>query len=136
MSQAHILVIDDDQAVRDVLQETLTQEGYTVSTAADGTAGLNLAQEHPTQIALTDYQLPDLDGLEIIDRLTRLDAKIIPIMMTGFGTIQTAVRAMKARCRIRLAEMLNRKRTPQIEFELLPIIGTKPSGSWRQSDAD
>ncbi len=96
MSNAHILVIDDDPAVRDVLQETLTQEGYAVSVASDGAMGLQLAKEHPTQIALTDYQLPDIDGLEIIDRLSRLDAKIIPIMMTGFGTIQTAVRAMKA----------------------------------------
>lgn len=96
MSQAHILVIDDDPAVRDVLQETLTQEGYAVSIASDGAAGLQLAKEQPIQIAVTDYQLPDMDGLEIIDRLSRLDAKIIPIMMTGFGTIQTAVRAMKA----------------------------------------
>jgi DNA-binding NtrC family response regulator len=96
MSQTHILIIDDDPAVRDVLEETLTQEGYSVSLAGDGAAGLQLAKDHPTQIAITDYQLPDIDGLDIIDRLSRLDAKIIPIMMTGFGTIQTAVRAMKA----------------------------------------
>ncbi len=47
-------------------------------------------------IVITDFQLPDIDGLEIIDRLAKLDAKIIPIMMTGFGTIETAVRAMKS----------------------------------------
>ncbi|ALA58327.1 sigma-54-dependent transcriptional regulator [Nitrospira moscoviensis] len=96
MSHAHILVIDDDPAVRDILQETLAQEGYSVSLAVDGATGLQLAKDQPVQIALTDYQLPDIDGLDIIDRLARLDAKIIPIMMTGFGTIQTAVRAMKA----------------------------------------
>jgi DNA-binding NtrC family response regulator len=96
MTNTHILVIDDDPAVRDVLQEALSQEGHTVSLAADGATGLQLAKEQPTHIAITDYQLPDIDGLEIIDRLTHLDAKIIPIMMTGFGTIQTAVRAMKA----------------------------------------
>ncbi len=96
MSRTHILVIDDDPAVRELLQETLEQEGYTVSVAGDGGTGLQLAKDNPIQIAVTDYQLPDLDGLDIIDRLSRLDAKIIPIMMTGFGTIQVAVRAMKA----------------------------------------
>ena len=95
MSQAHVLVIDDDPAVLDVLQETLTQEGYSVSTASDGAGGIRVANDTPIQIVVTDFQLPDIDGLEIIDRLTRLDSKIIPIMMTGFGTIETAVRAMK-----------------------------------------
>ena len=95
MSQAHILVIDDDPAVREVLEETLTSEGHTVSMAGDGASGLQLAKEHPIQIALTDYQLPDIDGLELIDRLSRVDAKILPIMMTGFGTIETAVQAMR-----------------------------------------
>jgi DNA-binding NtrC family response regulator len=95
-NQTHILVIDDDPSVRNVLEEALAQEGYAVSVAGDAATGLQLAKEQPVQIALTDYQLPDLDGLEIIDRLARLDAKIIPIMMTGFGTIQTAVRAMQA----------------------------------------
>jgi len=96
MSQPHILVIDDDPAVRDVLQETLAQEGYAVSLASDGAEGLQVAKETPVQIVVTDFQLPDIDGLEIIDRLARIDAKIIPIMMTGFGTIETAVRAMKS----------------------------------------
>ena len=96
MSQAHVLVIDDDPAVLEVLQETLTQEGHAVSLANDGARAMQVAKETPVQIVVTDFQLPDIDGVEIIDRLTRLDAKIIPIMMTGFGTIETAVRAMKS----------------------------------------
>lgn len=96
MSQTHVLVIEDDPAVREVLQETLVQEGYSVSVAADGAEGIRAAKDTPVQIVLTDLQLPDIDGLAIIDRLARLDAKIIPIMMTGFGTIESAVRAMKS----------------------------------------
>src|SRR3712207_655248 len=96
MNQAHILVIDDDPAVRDVLEETLASEGHTVSMASDGATGLQLAKEHPVQIALTDYQLPDIDGLDLIDRLSRVDAEIRPIVMTVCGTIETAVRAMKS----------------------------------------
>ena len=96
MSQMHVLVIDDDPAVREILYETLVQEGYSVSIAADGAAGIQAAKNAPVQIVVTDLQLPDIDGLAVIDRLAGIDAKIIPIMMTGFGTIETAVRAMKS----------------------------------------
>ncbi len=96
MPPIHILVIDDDQAVRDVLQETLTEEGYAVFVAADATTGLQVVKEHPVQILVTDYQLPDFDGLEVIERVLRIDSKIIPIVMTGFGTVECAVQAMKA----------------------------------------
>ena len=96
MSPFHILVVDDDSAVRDVLQEALTQEEYSVSTAQDGASAIQAVKDSVVHIVITDFQLPDIDGLEIIDRLAKLDAKIIPIMMTGFGTIETAVRAMKS----------------------------------------
>lgn len=96
MSQVHVLVVDDDPAVRDVLLEALTQEEYSVSTAEDGATAIQTVKDSVVHVVITDFQLPDIDGLEIIDRLAKLDAKIIPIMMTGFGTIETAVRAMKS----------------------------------------
>lgn len=96
MSQVHVLVVDDDPALRDILQEALMRENYTVSTAEDGAGAMQAAKETVVHIVITDYQLPDIDGLEVIDRLSKLDAKIIPIVMTGFGTIETAVRAMKS----------------------------------------
>jgi DNA-binding NtrC family response regulator len=96
MSQVHVLVVDDDPALREILQEALMRESYTVSTAEDGTAAIQAVKESVVHIVITDYQLPDIDGLEVIDRLSKLDAKIIPIVMTGFGTIETAVRAMKS----------------------------------------
>jgi DNA-binding NtrC family response regulator len=96
MSPFHILVVDDDSAVRDVLREALTQEEYSVSTAQDGVSAIQAVKDSVVHIVITDFQLPDIDGIEIIDRLSKLDAKIIPIMMTGFGTIETAVRAMKS----------------------------------------
>ena len=96
MSQLHVLVVDDDPAVRDVLQEALMQEEYSVSTAEGGAAAIQAVKDSVVHIVITDFQLPDIDGLEIIDRLAKLDSKILPIMMTGFGTIETAVRAMKS----------------------------------------
>jgi DNA-binding NtrC family response regulator len=96
MSQTHVLVIDDDPAVREVVQETLSREGYVVSIAVDGAQGLQAAKETQVHIVMVDLQLPDTDGLTIIGRLAGFDANIIPIMMTGFGSIEMAVRAMKA----------------------------------------
>jgi DNA-binding NtrC family response regulator len=96
MSQVHVLVVDDDPALREILQEALMRESYNVSTAEDGAEAIQAVKESVVHIVITDYQLPDIDGLEVINRLSKLDAKIIPIVMTGFGTIETAVRAMKS----------------------------------------
>jgi DNA-binding NtrC family response regulator len=67
-----------------------------VAVAADGKEGLQAAKNMPVHVLVTDLQLPDVDGISLIDRLARIDAKIIPIVVTGFGTIESAVRAMKA----------------------------------------
>lgn len=96
MNPVNVLIVDDDAAVRAILQEVLLHEGYGVSLAEDGNAAIQVAKESVVHIVITDLQLPDIDGMEIIDRLAKQDAKIIPIMMTGFGTIETAVRAMKS----------------------------------------
>jgi DNA-binding NtrC family response regulator len=96
MSQTHVLVVEDDPAVRDLLHETLIEEGYTVAAASDGRQGLQVAKTMPVQILVTDLQLPDIDGISLIDQLVRMDARIIPIVVTGFGTIERAVRAMKS----------------------------------------
>jgi DNA-binding NtrC family response regulator len=96
MNQHHILVIDDDTAVRDVLTATLVNDGYQVSGAADGASALQRIQEQPIHIVITDLHMPGMDGLEVINRITKLDSRIITIVMTGYGTIDYAVRTMKA----------------------------------------
>jgi two-component system, NtrC family, response regulator AtoC len=96
MNQYHILVVDDDTAVRDVLTATLINDGYQVSGVADGASALQTIQEQPTHIVMTDLHMPGMDGLEVINRITKLDSRIITIVMTGYGTIDYAVRTMKA----------------------------------------
>ncbi|MEW6247003.1 MAG: sigma-54 dependent transcriptional regulator [Nitrospirota bacterium] len=96
MSQPHVLVVDDDPAVVDVLSETLVAEGYQVTTVADGQTAIQVVKDTPVQVVVTDLQMPGMDGLEVLERLSRIDAKIVAIMMTGYGTIDYAVRAMKA----------------------------------------
>ncbi|MCS6326842.1 MAG: sigma-54-dependent Fis family transcriptional regulator [Nitrospira sp.] len=96
MSQSHILVIDDDPAVRQLLAETLTGEGYQVTVMSSGLEGVEAVKDQPVHVVLTDLQMPGIDGLETIDRISKIDSKIIAIVMTGYGTIDYAVRAMKA----------------------------------------
>ena len=96
MSQSHILVIDDDPAVRQVLSETLANEGHQVTLVSSGLEGVEAAKDQPVHVVLTDLQMPGIDGLETIDRISKVDSKIIAIVMTGYGTIDCAVRAMKA----------------------------------------
>ncbi len=96
MSQSHILVIDDDPAVRQVLSETLANEGHQVTMVSSGLEGVEAVKDQPVHVVLTDLQMPGIDGLETIDRISKVDAKIIAIVMTGYGTIDYAVRAMKA----------------------------------------
>jgi DNA-binding NtrC family response regulator len=96
MSQPHIVIIDDDPAIREVLSDTLGGEGFLVTTVADGPSGVQTVKDTPTQVVITDLQLPGIDGLEVLNRVTRIDSKIVTIVMTGFGTIDYAVRTMKA----------------------------------------
>lgn len=96
MSQFHVLVIDDDPAVREVLTETLANDGYQVTAVSDGLAGIEVIKEQPIHVVLTDLQMPGIDGLEVIDRISKLNSKVITIVMTGYGTIDYAVRTMKA----------------------------------------
>jgi len=96
MSQSHILVIDDDAAVRAVLSEILMAEGHQVTVVSNGLEGIEAAKDQPVHVVLTDLQMPGIDGLETIERISKVDSKIIAIVMTGYGTIDYAVRAMKA----------------------------------------
>ena len=96
MSQSHILVIDDDPAVRQLLAETLTSEGHQVTVMSSGLDGVEAVKDQPVHVVLTDLQMPGIDGLETIDRISKIDSKVIAIVMTGYGTVDYAVRAMKA----------------------------------------
>jgi len=96
MNQYHILVVDDDTAIREILSATLLNDGYQVTGVADGASALRAIQEQPVHIVITDLHMPGMDGLEVIDRISKVDSKIITIVMTGYGTIDYAVRTMKA----------------------------------------
>jgi len=90
-----ILVIDDKESMRQMLAKTLESEGFEVDTARDGEGGLDKAKEKRFDLILTDLKLPRMDGLEVLSSIKDLDPEVAVIVMTAYGTIETAVQAIK-----------------------------------------
>ena len=90
-----ILIIDDERAIRKTLSEILTYEGFKVEEAADGEEGWKLFNEKNYDVVLCDIKMPKLDGLEFLTKATEKNADIPVIMISGHGTIETAVDAVK-----------------------------------------
>jgi DNA-binding NtrC family response regulator len=93
---AQILVIDDDKALRDACYQILSRQGYQVELAASARQGLTLLERLSFDAILLDLVMPDLDGLEALKKLRALDPDVEVIIITGYGTIQSAVECIKA----------------------------------------
>lgn len=94
-SQPKILLIEDDPGISAALQKELQAEGYHVAIAMRGDDGLARAREQPCDVVLTDLKMPGLSGLELVDQLHAAKPKLPIIMMTAFGTTETAIEATK-----------------------------------------
>ena len=94
-SKGTILVIDDEEIMREILGELLTREGYDVRTADTGEAGIALAQDTVFDVAIVDVMMPRLDGIATLDELKKLDEALPIIMITAFASVETALAAMK-----------------------------------------
>lgn len=92
---AKILVIDDEKAIRRSIKEILEFEKHTVEEAEDGQMGLNMALKGNYDIILSDIKMPKLDGTELLQKLIESQISSAIIMMSGHGTIETAVDAVK-----------------------------------------
>jgi DNA-binding NarL/FixJ family response regulator len=95
MTKPRILLIDDDSMFRDFLEELLGTERVELEWASNGAAGLEMARERLYELVLLDYQLPDMLGTEALDRLSEGALECPVIMLTGYGSINVAVEAMK-----------------------------------------
>ncbi len=93
---AQILVIDDDKAMRDACYQILSRQGYQVEVAASARLGLSLLERISFDVILLDLVMPDLDGLEALKKIKSLDTDCEVIIITGYGTIQSAVECIKA----------------------------------------
>ena len=95
-SKYKILVVDDEQSILDLLKDLLTQEGYLVSTFVNPSDALEQINQETFSVVVSDLKMNELSGLEFIDQARRIDSNIIPIIMTGYGTLDTALSAIQA----------------------------------------
>ena len=96
MTTRRILVVDDDESLRRVLQAQLEQDGYSVVTAASAQEAFSLLQFRAYDLVITDLRMPGLSGIEVLKQVKSLYPESIVIVLTAFGTVETAVEAMKA----------------------------------------
>jgi response regulator RpfG family c-di-GMP phosphodiesterase len=90
-----ILVVDDEEVIRDILADFLSMEGFEVRTAADGASALNELTRGHCDIVLSDLKMPNMGGIELLEAISREWPQLVTIIMTGFGTVETAIDAMK-----------------------------------------
>jgi two-component system sensor histidine kinase/response regulator len=95
ISGATVLVIDDEESMRDSCYQALTKEGYRVETAVDAESGLRKVRELSPDIVLVDLKMPRVGGTEVLKEITSIDPTIVAVVITGYATVESAVEAMK-----------------------------------------
>jgi two-component system response regulator PilR (NtrC family) len=95
MSKPQVLVVDDEEVMRDVLGSLLAQAGYAVTLAADGAQGLEVARRLAFDAAIVDVMLPEMDGISLLQELKKADPGLVVLMITAFASVETALQAMK-----------------------------------------
>ncbi|TFH64125.1 MAG: sigma-54-dependent Fis family transcriptional regulator, partial [Candidatus Zixiibacteriota bacterium] len=90
-----ILVIDDKDSMREMLTVSLTSEGYDVEVASSGDVGIAKSKEKHFDVILTDLKMPDISGMDVLTQVKEHDPETAVIVMTAYGTVDTAVEAMK-----------------------------------------
>ena len=92
---ASVLVIDDEEIMRDILGTLLEREGYSVRLASSGQEGLDLAKSLPFDAVIVDVMMPGLDGLQVLDQLKKHDEELPVLMITAYASMESAILAMK-----------------------------------------
>ena len=109
-SKIKILVVDDEQGLCAGLQEALQREGHDVDAATDPQAALKLATENFYHLVISDIKMPGLTGLELLTRVRERHRDTVFILMTAYGTVESAVAAMKEGAYDYLSKPIDMKR--------------------------
>ena len=94
-TKSRILLIDDEEVVRDSCAQILAGGPYELASAPDGTAGLALVEEFHPDLIFVDLKMPGISGFEVLEQVAAMDSTIVTIVITGFATVSSAIDAMK-----------------------------------------
>jgi response regulator RpfG family c-di-GMP phosphodiesterase len=90
-----VLVVDDEKVIREILSDFLTMEGYVVRAVEDGAAALKELRLRHYDLVISDLKMPNIGGLELLEKIASENLNVLTVIMTGFGTVETAIEAMK-----------------------------------------
>src|SRR4026209_303693 len=90
-----VLVVDDEEIMREILETLLTREGHQVRLAANATEGLDLARTMSFDAAIVDMMMPGMDGISALEELKKIDDDLPVLMITAFASVENAISAMK-----------------------------------------
>jgi len=96
MTTAHVLAIDDDAAMAELVADVARDQGHLAHSVSNAAAAMSALEAQPVDLVVTDVRMPDVDGIELIGRILARDKDTAVIAMTAFGSIETAVRAVRA----------------------------------------
>lgn len=123
-----ILVVDDEDLVRDLLKHHLVKLGYEVVQAEDGAKALKLYRENPVDLVLSDVRMPRLDGLQLLVALKDMNPRLPVVLISGHGEVEIVVQALKAGADNFLAKPLRMDILARVVEQALSVAWTAPHG--------
>src|SRR5678816_1773652 len=95
--KSNILVVDDEPVARQSLTDILRLEGYTVNAVPNGQAAVEYVRTHPVELVVVDLRKPGMDGLEVVQVVNQISPETEVILLTAFGSTETAIQALRVR---------------------------------------
>ena len=90
-----VLVIDDEEIIRNKLKKLIEKEGFETLTAADGKEGLEIFHKEQPGLVITDITMPEVDGMEVLHTVKRTDPNCEVVLITGYGDFETSIKALR-----------------------------------------